>query len=67
MKSGQLHATSKENCILKLVVGFPGDSVVKNLPANARCKGEVSLIPNRVGPTCFGAIRLCPRTTESVP
>ena len=26
----------------------------------------VSLIPNRVGPMSFGAIRLCTRTTESV-
>ena len=26
-------------------MGFPGGSVVKNLPANARDKGDTSLIP----------------------
>ena len=26
-------------------MGFPGDSVVKNLPANAGAAGDVSLIP----------------------
>ena len=31
--------------VLMLILGFPGSSVVKNLPANARVTGDVGLIP----------------------
>ena len=34
-----------KKCLLSLLMGFPGDSVVKNLPANAGDAGNAGSIP----------------------
>ena len=43
-----------KNTIKSNVLGFPGDSVVKNPPANA---GDTGLIPGLGNPTCHGATK----------
>ena len=43
-----------KNTIKSHVLGFPGDSVVKNPPANA---GDTGLIPGLGNPTCHGATK----------
>ena len=43
--------------------GFPGGSVVKNLPANA---GDVGSVPG-MGSPWYGKLSLCATTIEPVP